>query len=273
MVGNRFTGNRMPDTKSVLAAFAHPDDIEFVAAGTLLLLREKGYQLHYINMCSGSCGTAEYSPEEARKIRKKEGQSAAAILGATFYDSIADDVELVYSVELLRKLAAVVREAKPEIVLTHSPQDYMEDHMNASRLAVSAAFIRGMPNFICDPETSPCDGEVAVYHAMPHGLIDGLRRPVEAEFYVDTGSVHKVKRKALAAHESQKNWLDRSQGMDSYLITMDEMSHRVGEMAGDFAHAEGWRRHSHMGFSASAGFDPLGEVLKEQISINTNYDA
>lgn len=51
----------------------------------------------------------------------------------------------------LRQVAAVVRMAKPDIVLTHSPQDYMEDHMAASRLAVTAAFAHGIPNFQTDP--------------------------------------------------------------------------------------------------------------------------
>ena len=42
---------------AVLAAFAHPDDIEFVAAGTLLLLRAAGWQTHYLNLTGGDCGS------------------------------------------------------------------------------------------------------------------------------------------------------------------------------------------------------------------------
>ena len=48
--------------------------------------------------------------------------------------------------------------------------------MNTSRLAVTAAFARGMPNFEVSPERTPVESEVAVYHGMPHGLRDGLRR-------------------------------------------------------------------------------------------------
>ena len=137
----------------------------------------------------------------------------------------------------------------------------MEDHMNASRLAVTAAFAREMPNFFTDPISGEMEGEVAVYHAMPHLLMDQVRKPVEPDFLINTGSVHQRKQKALAAHASQKEWLDRTQGMDSYIQTMDDLSLKVGSFVGKTMHAEGWRRHSHMGFSASAEFDPLQDAL------------
>ena len=247
--------------KSALAVFAHPDDVEFVAAGTMLLLAEAGYDLHYFLLCSGNCGAMNLSPGDIRDVREAESRKAAEILGATFYPSIAHDLELFYCVEHLRKVAAVVRQAEPSIVLTHSPEDYMEDQMNASRLAVTAAFAREIPNFFTDPVAGEMEGEVAVYHAMPHQLIDQLRKPVEPDFVIDVGSVHATKSKALAAHASQKEWLDRTQGMDSYVKTMDELSLRVGAFSGKTMHAEGWRRHSHMGFSASADFDPLKDAL------------
>ena len=247
--------------KSALAVFAHPDDIEFVAAGTMFLLAEAGYDLHYFLLCSGNCGAMDLGPEDIRDVRQSEARKAAEILGAKFYPPIADDLELIYCVENLRKVAAVVRQAEPSIVLTHSPEDYMEDHMNASRLAVTAAFAREMPNFFTDPISGEMEGEVAVYHAMPHLLMDQVRKPVEPDFLINTGSVHQRKQKALAAHASQKEWLDRTQGMDSYIQTMDDLSLKIGSFVGKTMHAEGWRRHSHMGFSASAQFDPLQDAL------------
>ena len=243
-----------------LAVVAHPDDIEFVAAGTLLLLREAGWRIHSLNLSGGDCGSTTTGPDETRRIRAAEGRAAAAVLGAEFHESLADDLCIFYEERLLRRLAAVVRRVAPRIVLTHSPDDYMEDHMNTARLAVTAAFARGMPNFATDPPLPPCAGDVTVYHAMPHGLCDGLRRPVVPELFVDTTAVQGVKRRALAAHASQKAWLDASQGMDSYLDTGDEMARRVGRMSGRFEFAEGWRRHLHLGFS-SHDDDPLVAAL------------
>ena len=60
---------------------------------------------------------------------------------------------------------------------------------------------------------------------------------------------------------AKKEWLDRTQGMDSYIQTMDDLSLKVGSFVGKTMHAEGWRRHSHMGFSASEQFDPLQDAL------------
>lgn len=246
--------------RSAIAVFAHPDDIEFVAAGTLLRLKQAGWRIHYMNLSSGNLGSAEFSAEETSTIRRAESQNAAEILGAAWHPSIGNDMEILYTAPLLRKLTSVIREVRPDIVLTHSPQDYMEDHMNTSRLAVSAAFSRGMPNFVTDPAVDAISKDVTLYHAMPHGLRDQLGQLITAETYIDTTAVHAQKREALAAHASQKSWLDRSQGMDSYLISMDEMSKEVGLLSGEFLHAEGWRRHLHLGFSQKA-IDPLTEAL------------
>ncbi len=257
---------------SVLALFAHPDDIEFVAAGTMLLLAERGWELHYMNLCSGNGGSVEMDGPTTASTRLAEAREAARLLGAAFYPPICDDLELTYTVPLLRQVAAVVRQAKPSIVLTHSPADYMEDHMTASRLAVTAAFAHGIPNFQTDPSVEAYFHDVTVYHAMPHGLCDPLRQALEAGLYIDTGSVHARKRGALAAHASQKNWLDVSQGMDSYLVSMDEASSAVARRAGRFEFAEGWRRHLHLGFSAR-DIDPLAEALGDLAWVNRDYEA
>ena len=89
--------------------------------------------------------------------------------------------------------------------------------MNTSRLAVSATFTRGMPNFKTTPSRRPVSSEAVVYHAMPHGLRDPLRRRIIPEIVVNTETVQNKKREALGAHRSQKEWLDASQGMDSLL--------------------------------------------------------
>lgn len=256
---------------SVLAVFAHPDDIEFVAAGTLLQLQKRGWDVHYMNLCSGNGGSVQMDGPTTARTRLAEAQEAAAILGATFYPPISDDLELTYNVPFLRKVAAVVRESKADIVLTHSPQDYMEDHMCAQRLAVTAAFSHPISNFQTDPPRPGYLHDVTVYHAMPHGLCDPLRRRIVAGSYVNTAPVHETKRRALAAHRSQKDWLDVSQGMDSYLVSMDEASREVGRLSGRFEYAEGWRRRLHLGFSARA-IDPLADALGEDCLINDAYE-
>ena len=136
---------------AVLAVFAHPDDIEFVAAGTLLLLAQSGWQTHCLTLSGGDCGSLTEDRDQTRRIRTAEARAAAAILGASYHDGFADDLLIFYEEPLLRKLAAVIRRVRPRIVLTHAPADYMEDHVNTSRLTITAAFVRAMPNFVTDP--------------------------------------------------------------------------------------------------------------------------
>lgn len=255
---------------SALAVFAHPDDIEFVAAGTLLLLAQKGWDLHYMNLCTGNCGSVVLGAQELSRVRLAEARAAARLLGAKFHAPICNDLELNYSTPLLRKVTAVVRDAKARIVLTHSPSDYMEDHMVASRLAVTAAFSRCIPNFKSTPSRKAYGEDVTVYHAMPHGLRDPLRKKVRAGLYVNTASVQETKRAALALHKSQQHWLATSQG-DGVHDILEESARAVGKLSGRFAFAEGWRRHLHTGFSA-AEVDPLREALGSLCVIDKTYE-
>jgi hypothetical protein len=59
--------------------------------------------------------------------------------------------------------------------------------------------------------------------------------------------------------------------MDSYLIAMDEFSLEVGRLSQEFQHAEGWRRHSHLGFSPH-DTDPLAEALGARYHRNEEYE-
>lgn len=261
----------MPEEKTVLAVFAHPDDIEFCAAGTLLLLGRQGWNTHYLNLSSGDLGSFDYTQIETQAIRRLEAKHAAQILGAAYHDSICNDMGVAYTVEHVRKVTSLIRKIQPDIILTHSPSDYMEDHQNASRIAVSAAFTRGIPNFETNPKQKAYGKDVTLYHAMPHGLRDPLRQRVRAGLYVDTESVHSLKREALAAHVSQKSWLDGTQGMDSYLVAMDQISEEVGKLSGKYQYAEGWRRHLHLGLSATDK-DPLQDALSHCSMVDAIYE-
>ena len=256
---------------TVLAVCAHPDDIEFMMAGTLLLLKRAGYEIHYFNLLSGNCGRLRHGPTATARVRRAEARRAAAILGARWHPPIGDDLQLLYTVANLKRVAAVIRKVRASIVLTHSPQDYMEDHTTASRLAVTAAFAHHAPNFPTIPRRAAYAGDVTVYHAMPYGFRDGLRKRVVPGAFVNTSSVQETKRAALAAHRSQQDWLNASQGLDSYVQSMMDMAREVGRMSGRFRHAEGWRRHLHLGFSG-ADVDPLKDALGRNCLVNARYE-
>jgi N-acetylglucosamine malate deacetylase 1 len=249
--------------KIAFAVVAHPDDIEFMMAGTLVLLGRAGYELHYMNLANGSAGSSVMDAEETARVRTVEAREAAEVLGAAYHEPLTDDLTIFYTPELCARLGAVVREIDPTIVLVPSLNDYMEDHMITARLGVTASFTRNISNYPTDPPTDAVFTESALYHAQPAGLRDPVTRQiVNPDVFVDITSVMETKTQALGCHRSQKEWLDKSQGMDSYIKTMDELATEMGKLSGCFKFAEGWRRHLHLGFSGNPDFDPLTEALK-----------
>lgn len=246
--------------KRAFAVAAHPDDIEFLMSGTLMLLGQQGYELHYMNLADGCCGSTEFDRETIAAMRLEEARQAAASIGAVFHDPIAHDLEIFYDRKSLLRLGSVMREVAPEILLIHSPDDYMEDHMNACRLALTAAFTRGMPNFPVEPPRAVVDQPVTVYHAQPYGNRTPLGELVTPSLFVDVTSTMQAKTEMLALHKSQQRWLQESQGLNSYLQTMHDLARDVGQLSGRYEYAEGWRKHIHQGF-CNAEDDPLSAAL------------
>ena len=104
--------HRMP-TKVAIAIGAHPDDIEFYMAGTLLMLKRAGFETHYLNLASGNCGSAEYNGPTTRSIRNTEARDAAKVLGARRVLAVAEDaavwLEVAHHVVALHPRRRAVR--------------------------------------------------------------------------------------------------------------------------------------------------------------------
>ena len=103
---------------------------------------------------------------DVRERFVREAQTAAAMIPATFHSAICEDLDIFYTRETLAKVAAIVRQAKPRIVLTHALVDYMEDHQNAARLAVGGAFCRAMPIWL-KSNARPAQLAVPVLACLP----------------------------------------------------------------------------------------------------------
>ncbi len=115
--------------RAALSLLAHPDDAEFLCAGALVRLhREQGWEIHVATMTPGDCGSAEYSAEEISRIRRAEGASAAAHLGGHYHCLEERDLLVMYNETALAKATRLLREIRPAILITHSPDDYHLDH-------------------------------------------------------------------------------------------------------------------------------------------------
>ena len=127
----------MPNQPAVFAVAAHPDDIEFMMSGTFMLLGEAGWDLHYMNLTNGSCGTATDPADVIIAKRAAEAEAACRFIGAEFHPPLCNDLEVFHTYDMIAKLISVIRNIRPRIMLVQSPQDYMEEHMNACRVAAT----------------------------------------------------------------------------------------------------------------------------------------
>lgn len=226
--------------KRVLAIVSHPDDAELLCAGTLALLKDRGWQVVMATMTPGDGGTATLSREEISAIRKAEAAKAAALLDAPYHCLECNDIFVMYDKTTLLKVIGLVREVRPRMVITMSPQCYMVDHEMTSKLVQTACFSAGVKNI----ETNS-----AAFHYIPHLYYadamegkDRLGQPVKPSMVVDISDKIDLKEAMLVCHASQREWLRAHHGMDEYVNAMRTSGAARGRSVG-IAYGEGFRQH------------------------------
>jgi len=241
--------------KIVLAIFAHPDDAEFLCAGTLTLLRDAGWAVHIATMAPGDKGTEVYSREEISAIRKGEAARAARVIGGTYHCLECEDVYIMYDKPTLNKATALIRRVRPSVVFTASPADYMLDHELTSLVVQTACFSSGMKNM--DVSEPPFEPVPYLYYCDPMEGKDKLGNPIHPAMYVDISETIGTKEEMLASHESQRNWLLAHHKMDEYILSMKRFAEQRGKEAGT-KYAEGFRQNLGHGY-------PQDNILKKTL--------
>jgi N-acetylglucosamine malate deacetylase 1 len=242
----------MPNAINVLALFAHPDDAEFLCAGTLAHLAERGASIHMATLTAGDCGSTTLPAPKISAVRRKEASRSAALIGARYHCLKSRDLLVFYDRPHLNKVMELVRQTRPSLVLTHSPVDYMIDHETVSHLCQSACFGAMAPNFRTGARrpAPPLDGVPHLYYTDAFGKRDILGNKIESRLYVNIGATLKRKEEMLACHQSQQAWLKSQQDIPGTIVTMRNMAKEAGKRAG-FRWAEGFRQHLGQGFPAT----------------------
>jgi LmbE family N-acetylglucosaminyl deacetylase len=219
-----------PTNKTVLAFLAHPDDAEFLCAGTLIRLNEAGWEVHIVSATPGDCGTMTASRWAISSIRTHEASRAAAIIGAQYHCLDERDLMVVYDKPAIQKTIDLFRKIAPSLVFTHAAKDYMMDHEMVSLLARNASFGYGAPN----ASSLPRRGDSTIphlYYCDPVEGIDPLGNPVMPTTLVNiTGQIDR-KVEMLACHASQREWLRAHHGMDEYIDSMRRHAASRGQLA------------------------------------------
>lgn len=192
----------------VLAIAAHPDDLEISCAGTLAKYRQAGHQVWMCHVSNGNQGHVVIMPDELREIRRQEFINSAKMIGAEPLTCDIDDLTIYGDCrEHREKVMDIIRQVKPDVIITHSPQDYMPDHVAVSKLVFDASFVATLPHYTTKYP----------YHELltPIYYMDtlaGLRfEPTE---YVDISQTCELKLSMLKQHESQIKWMKDHDGID-----------------------------------------------------------
>jgi LmbE family N-acetylglucosaminyl deacetylase len=231
----------MMPRRAVLALMAHPDDAEILCAGVLIRLAEAGWEVHIATMTPGDCGTMTESSEAISARRTAEAATAAALIGATYHCLDERDGLVVYDKTSLHKCIDLFRGVAPQLAFTHSPLDYMMDHVVTSQLARAASFVHGAPNISTLPlREGTCIPHL--YYCDPLDGIDTLGKPVEPTTRIDIGGQLEKKAAMLTCHVSQREWLRAYHGTDEYIDAMRRHAARRGDEAGVVA-AEAFVQH------------------------------
>ena len=195
---------------NVVAVGCHPDDLEIGCGGTLAKLAEAGHRVAMVHVASGDKGHKVIPSERLREIRAKEAQAAGALIGADVIGiGIPDLAVKADHDELIRELAGVFRECRPDYIITHPPQDYMKDHMEVSHAVFDASFAATIPHYQAKSSAAACSRIPPIYYMDTLAGIGFL--PVE---YVDISAHIETKIKMNACHESQIGWLLEHDGID-----------------------------------------------------------
>jgi len=243
-------------SKVAMSFMAHPDDAEMMCAGTLIRLRDLGWEIHMVSVTPGDCGTMTHTRWEIAAIRTKEAVAAAGVIGATYHCLDERDGLVVYDKATLQKAIDVFRRVAPSLVFTHSMKDYMMDHEMTALLARGASFMHGTPN-ASQFERLERSMVPAMYYCDAGEGVDALGEPVRPTTLVDISAVMEKKAEMLACHASQLQWLRDYHGIDEYIDSMKRHGADRGRMMG-CAYAEGFVQHRGHAYVRD---DVLGKLL------------
>ena len=186
---------------TVLAITCHPDDMEIHAAGTLMKCVERGDRVVVCHLCSGNLGHMVIQPDELAKMRSLEAQRSAAIGGFEYRYGGFDDLDIYDNNKKARDMVVdIIREVDPDFIITHSPDDYMADHVATSKLVFEASFAASVPHY--QSKVEKASKNVPIFYMSPSKGFNF--QPTE---YVDVTDYMDRKAEMLRCHESQIVWL------------------------------------------------------------------
>lgn len=230
----------------ILAIAAHRDDVEQTCGGTLLKAGRRGQRTGILDLTQGEMGTRGSAEDRAR-----EAADAARILGVTWRRALdIPDGRVENTWENRLKVAAVLRETRPRVVILPYWKGRHPDHYTASILGYEACFLAGLAKLDCtsilesagSPRTSRKDANTTLPPHRPFKIIYAtLYYDVRPSFVVDISEQFEDKFASILAYKTQ--FSNQEAGKDLF-PAQEEIRTRVDAMArfygmlGGVTHAE-----------------------------------
>ena len=178
----------------ILAIGAHPDDIELMCGGTLILHARMGLKTGIVDLTEGELGT-----RGTVESRKNEAEAAGKILGISARENLrlADGFFQPDKTSLLTVVVAI-RKYQPEIIICNAITDRHPDHGRAASIVSTASFLAGLLKVETESEGKKQTRwkTKAIYHSLQD-------RYIKPDFVVDISDVWEQKMKAINAFKTQ----------------------------------------------------------------------
>ncbi|MHA1270595.1 MAG: PIG-L deacetylase family protein [Candidatus Helarchaeota archaeon] len=217
----------------ILAIGAHPDDLEILAGGTLIKYNDFGCEINLVIVTDGTAGHGIINPDELKIIRRNEAEKTANFLNATMYWLGMRDEFIFPNKDLRMKIVDVIRQTKPDLIITHSPNDYHPDHVNLSKTILDASFVSTLPNIKTKFKNN--SKVVPIYYM---DTLAGIN--FSPDYYVDITDQFKRKQQILQFHSSQVQWLKDHDNID--IVEFIEVIARFRGLQSGVKYAEGFKQ-------------------------------
>ncbi len=196
---------RLPNYKmplDILALAAHRDDVEQTCGGTLLKMADRGYRTGILDLTQGEMGTRGSAEDRAR-----EANDAARILKVSWRHALdIPDGRVENTWENRLKVAHVLREQRPRVLILPYWEGRHPDHYTASVLGYEASFLAGLAKLAISSQPSVVS-EPSADSALPHRpfkiIYASLYRDVRPTFVVDISDQFETRFASLMAYKSQ----------------------------------------------------------------------
>jgi LmbE family N-acetylglucosaminyl deacetylase len=195
-------------TLRILVLGAHPDDADYKAGGTAALWRKLGHEVKLVSVTNGGAGHRTLRGEELVARRRAEAQAAGAVIGANYDVLDYPDGGLMPTLEARQQIIRLIRGFRPDLILTHRPNDYHPDHRYTSVLVRDAAYMVTVPA-VC-PDTPHLERDPVILY-----LSDDFKKPTpfSADVVVDIDAEMDSLVNMLHCHASQfYEWLPYNGG-------------------------------------------------------------